>query len=105
MNRLFPIATHLRQRLLDLLGKIGGIPAAAAYSRHRVTAGDHSCVAYAEIHDDETAVTAMAVLRRAVSWFAERDIRVERVLSDNGSACKSHARRDAYAGRFGTGFT
>jgi len=30
---------------------------------------DHSRVAYAEIHDDETAATAIAVLRRAVSWF------------------------------------
>jgi transposase len=56
---------------------------------------DHSRVAYAEIHDDETAATAIAVLRRAVSWFAARGITVERVLSDNGSAYKSHAWRDA----------
>ena len=56
---------------------------------------DHSRVAYAEIHDDETASTAIAVLRRAVAWFAGRGVRVERVLSDNGSAYKSHAWRDA----------
>ena len=56
---------------------------------------DHSRVAYAEIHDDETAATAIGVLRRAVSWFADRGITVERVLSDNGSAYKSHAWRDA----------
>jgi hypothetical protein len=56
---------------------------------------DHSRVAYAEIHNDEKAVTAIAVLRRAVSWFAARGITVERVLSDNGSAYKSHAWRDA----------
>ncbi len=31
---------------------------------------DHSRVAYAEVHDDETAATATAVLRRAVAWFA-----------------------------------
>ena len=55
---------------------------------------DHSRVAYAEIHDDETAVTAIGVLRRAVSWFAARGITVERVLSDNGSAYRSHAWRD-----------
>ena len=55
---------------------------------------DHSRVAYAEIHDDETAATAIGVLRRAVSWFAARGITVERVLSDNGSAYKSHAWRD-----------
>ena len=46
---------------------------------------DHSRVAYAEIHDDETAATATGVLRRAVAWFADRGVRVERVLTDNGS--------------------
>ena len=55
---------------------------------------DHSRVAYAEIHDDETAATATAVLRRAVAWFAARDITVTRVLSDNGSAYRSHLWRD-----------
>ena len=50
--------------------------------------------AYAEIHDDETATTATGVLSRAVSWFADRGVRVERVLSDNGSAYKSHAWHD-----------
>jgi transposase InsO family protein len=56
---------------------------------------DHSRVAYAEIRDDEKAVTAIDVLRHAVAWFAERGVTVERVLSDNGSAYKSHAWRDA----------
>lgn len=58
---------------------------------------DHSRVAYAEIHDDETAVTAVGVLLRAVSWFAARGVTVERVLSDNGSAYKSHLWRDTCA--------
>ena len=58
---------------------------------------DHSRVAYAEIHDDEKAVTAIGVLQRAVSWFAARGVNVERVLSDNGSAYKSFAWRDACA--------
>ncbi len=55
---------------------------------------DHSRVAYAEIHNDETAATAVGVLHRAVSWFAARGVTVERVLSDNGSAYKSHLWRD-----------
>jgi transposase InsO family protein len=58
---------------------------------------DHSRVAYAEIHDDETAATAIAVLRNAVTWFADRGITIERVLSDNGSAYRAHAWRDACA--------
>jgi len=58
---------------------------------------DYSRVAYAEIHDDEKAVTAAAVLYRAVAWFAERGVNVERVLSDNGSAYISHLWRDSCA--------
>ena len=55
---------------------------------------DHSRVAYAEIHDDETADTAIAVLQRAVAWFAARGVLVQAVLSDNGSCYRSHAWRD-----------
>jgi transposase InsO family protein len=56
---------------------------------------DHTRIAYAEIHDDETAATAIAVLRRAVTWYSARGVTIERVLSDNGSAYRSHAWRDA----------
>ena len=55
---------------------------------------DHSRVAYAEIHDDETAQTATAVLVRAVEWFYQRGVTVERVLLDNGGAYRSHLWRD-----------
>jgi len=58
---------------------------------------DHSRVAYAEIHADEKATTAIGVLHRAVAWFAERGVSVQRVLSDNGSCYRSHAWRDACA--------
>jgi transposase InsO family protein len=58
---------------------------------------DHSRVAYVEAHDDETAATAAAVLRRAVAWFAERGVTVRRVLTDNGSAYKSRLWRDTCA--------
>ena len=51
-------------------------------------------VAYAEVHDDETAVTATAVLRRAAAWFASHGTTAERELSDKGSAYRSHLRRD-----------
>lgn len=58
---------------------------------------DHSRVAYAEIHNDETAITAVGVLRRAVSWFAARGVTIERVLSDNGSAYRSRLWRETCA--------
>jgi transposase InsO family protein len=51
---------------------------------------DHSRLAYAEIHDDETAATATTFLHRAHAWFAARGIRVERVLTDNGSCYRAH---------------
>ncbi len=50
---------------------------------------DHSRVVYCEVHDDEMAATATAVLERAVAWFAARGVRIERVLSDNGPAYRS----------------
>ncbi|MEV0985073.1 IS481 family transposase, partial [Brevibacterium sp. NPDC049920] len=55
---------------------------------------DHSRVAYTEVHGDETATTAAAVLHRAVGWFGERGVTIERVLSDNGGAYRSHLWRD-----------
>jgi transposase InsO family protein len=58
---------------------------------------DHSRVAYAEIHDDETAATATAVLRNAVAWYAQRGVTVHRVLSDNGSAYRSSLWADTCA--------
>jgi transposase InsO family protein len=58
---------------------------------------DHSRVAYVEICPDEKAETAVGVLTRAVTWFADRAVTVERVLSDNGSCYRSFAWRDACA--------
>jgi transposase InsO family protein len=52
---------------------------------------DHSRVAYAEICADEKALTAAGVLERAVTWFAEQGVTIERVLSDNGSCYRSLA--------------
>jgi transposase InsO family protein len=50
---------------------------------------DHSRVGYVEAHHDETAATAAAVLERAVAWFAERGVTVQRVLTDNGGCYRS----------------
>jgi transposase InsO family protein len=58
---------------------------------------DHSRVAYVEAHDDEKAITAAGVLRRAVAWFAARGVVVKRVLTDNGSCYKSHLWHDTCA--------
>ncbi|MER7505947.1 IS481 family transposase [Nonomuraea pusilla] len=50
---------------------------------------DHSRLAYTEILADETKETAAAFLLRARTWFASRNIVIERVLTDNGSCYRS----------------
>ena len=77
-----------------------GLPRGADYKPRTGTAylhtviDDHSRVAYVEIRADEKADTATAVLHNAVTWFAERGVTVERVLSDSGACYRSHAWRD-----------
>jgi transposase InsO family protein len=56
-----------------------------------VCVDDHSRLAYVEVLKREDSVAAIAFLRRAVAWFAERGVSVERVMTDNGSAYVSHA--------------
>lgn len=66
----------------------------AGYAFVHAVIDDHSRVAYAEGHDDETAVTAVGFLHRAVDWFADRGVTIERALSDNGGAYRSYLWRD-----------
>jgi transposase InsO family protein len=60
-----------------------------------VMVDDHSRLAYAEVLPTLTARCASAFLRRAVAWFADRGVRVEAVMSDNGSAYVAHSYRQA----------
>jgi transposase InsO family protein len=50
---------------------------------------DHSRLAYAEIHPDETSQTAAGFLLRAQVWFTDRGVVIQRVLTDNGSCYRS----------------
>jgi len=49
----------------------------------------YSRLAYSEVLADEKGATAAGFWRRAVAFFAEHDITVERVLTDNGSCYRS----------------
>jgi transposase InsO family protein len=60
-----------------------------------VMVDDHSRLAYAEVLEGLKAEHAVAFLRRAVAWFAERGVAIEAVMSDNGSCYVSHAHRVA----------
>ncbi len=66
-----------------------------AEGRRRLTVGwefvhiaidDHSRLAYAEVLPDEKAQTAIGFLRRASSFYGRYGIKIERLLTDNGSA-------------------
>jgi transposase InsO family protein len=60
-----------------------------------VMVDDHSRLAYAELLEDLTAECAVAFLRRAVAWFAERGVKLRAVMTDNGSCYVAHAHRAA----------
>jgi transposase InsO family protein len=50
---------------------------------------DRSRLAYAEIHPDERKETAAGFLGRAVRFYADLGVTVERVLTDNGACYRS----------------
>ena len=60
------------------------------YEYLHVMIDDHTRLAYAEVLDNLTATCAAAFLRRGVAWFATRGVRLQAVMSDNGSAYTSH---------------
>ena len=62
-----------------------------------VAIDDTSRVAYVEILDDETGPTCVAFLRRAIAWFADTGITVERIMTDNGGGYQSHIHRSTVA--------
>jgi transposase InsO family protein len=59
---------------------------------------DASRLAYTEILPNERKESVIAFTRRALAWFERFGITVERLMTDNGSAYKSHAYRDLLAG-------
>ena len=84
------------------LGRIAGVGHRITGVRHHTTRGVgwehvHVCIddatrlAYVEVLASQQQADAVAFLERAVAWFAARGVRVERVMSDNGSAYRSRA--------------
>lgn len=58
-----------------------------------VAVDDASRLSYVEVLADERSEAACAFLANAVSWFAEQKVRIERVMTDNGSPFVSNAFR------------
>jgi transposase InsO family protein len=51
---------------------------------------DHSRLAFAQLHPDETTVSAIAFLHAALAFFRRHGVEPQRVYSDNGSCYRSH---------------
>jgi transposase InsO family protein len=62
-----------------------------------VAIDDASRLAYTELLPDEKKESACAFLARALAFLAAHGVTVERVMSDNGSAYRSHAFRSLLA--------
>jgi transposase InsO family protein len=51
---------------------------------------DHASRLAYELLPDEKKESAIAFLGRALDWFARHGVVVERIMTDNGSAYRSH---------------
>ena len=69
----------------------------AGWQHLHVAIDDHSRLAYCELLASERKEDCCAFLERAVAWYAEHGIIVERILSDNAKAYHSHAWRETCA--------
>jgi transposase InsO family protein len=67
----------------------------AGWEYAHVAIDDASRLAYAEVLGDQKGETAVAFFERARQWFAGQRIRIERVMTDNGSCYVSRRFRQA----------
>ncbi len=92
---------HIDIKRLGKIGRIGkritgpgrgaNTPARLGWEAAHVAVDDFSRLAYVEVLPDQSAESAVAFLHRAVAFFAAHGIRVQRVMTDNGSAYISTA--------------
>ena len=123
LNPRPPVLRYERERPGELihidskkLGRIDGIGHRITGDRHgqsnrrargqglgwealHVAIDDASRLAYTEILPDEKKTSATAFLKRTLVFFERHGVTVERVMTDNGSAYKSHLFRGTLAER------
>ena len=94
---------HFDMKKLGRIGEPGHRVTGSRNHRHRgigwdfvhVAIDDHSRTSLAAVAPDETQISAVAFLERTVAHYRERGVRVQRVMTDNGSAYVSKAFADA----------
>ena len=61
------------------------------YDYLHVAVDDRTRLAYVEAHDRQDGAAAAGFMARALAWFAQLGVQVERVLTDNGWCYRSQA--------------
>jgi transposase InsO family protein len=82
-KRIFGGPSHYTGSFTDAAGRVRR---KVGWDFVHIAIDDATRLAYAEVLSDEKATTAVAFLRRARSFFSSYGVRIERVLTDNGSA-------------------
>ena len=91
LGRFWEIGKRIRQDGINRSRRAG-------WQYLHVAVDDHSRLVYCELLSSERKEDCVAFLERAVRWYAEQGIVVERVLTDNAKAYHSHLWRDTCAG-------
>ena len=61
----------------------------SGYTHIHTAIDAYSRLAYSEFAGTENTINCVAFLDRALAWFAQRGIKVERILTDNGNGYRS----------------
>jgi transposase InsO family protein len=87
-KRIFGGSSHYNRTFTDREGRRRNT---VGWEFCHIAIDDYSRLAYVELLGDEKATTAVGFLRRALAHYRSHGIRVERVMTDNGSAYRSTA--------------
>ncbi len=76
-------------------GRLRGKRKHPGFCALHIAIDDHSRAAFTRMLPDQKAETTIGFLREATGFFAERNVQVRALLTDNGSAYRSHKFRAA----------
>jgi transposase InsO family protein len=76
-------------------GRRRGRPQFAGWQALHVAIDDHSRLAFSRMLPNQKTETAIAFLQDALAFYAQRGIRIRRLLTDNGSCYRSRQFRQA----------
>ena len=78
-------------------GRLRGKRKHPGFCALHIAIDDHSRAAFTQMLPDQKAETTIGFLREATAFFAERNVAIRALLTDNGSSYRSHKFRDACA--------